>query len=350
MLLTRKPPSQWLCVRAQSAILAQRARRHRASSAAASLQAASSRTISSVRLNGSTTRRELERYDAQFARAATEAEDAARQVREARLAAQEAVSEARRLAAARVRAEAHHARRVAEVRDQVERERRDESLPETARGVRRAEARADAPDRRARRAAGLSAAGRARRGRRGGEASQGGRGRRDHDARTPRRLARKAEKEALERRVRGRRAPPWSRRRSERARGEAEAERAASEARRTREAGAPGTSWPRCEREGSQSSSGDDPRTPKTAAANARDGGTEESGSRCALSGRGVWAQARPEGQKKGGGGGRSRRRARDARATVENVPKERHHVVFECYFCTRSVTRRVILRNAIIR
>ena len=74
--------------------------------------------------------RELERYDAQFARAATEAEDAARQVREARLAAQEAVSEARRWQQRASESEAHHARRVAEMRDAVERERfnRDESL------------------------------------------------------------------------------------------------------------------------------------------------------------------------------------------------------------------------------
>ena len=74
--------------------------------------------------------RELERYDAQFARAATEAEDSARQVREAKLAAQEAVSEARRWQQRASESEAHHARRVAEMRDAVERERfnRDESL------------------------------------------------------------------------------------------------------------------------------------------------------------------------------------------------------------------------------
>ena len=74
--------------------------------------------------------RELERYDAQFARAATEAEDSARQVREARLAAQEAVSESRRWQQRASESEAHHARRVAEMRDSVERERfnRDEAL------------------------------------------------------------------------------------------------------------------------------------------------------------------------------------------------------------------------------
>ena len=65
--------------------------------------------------------RELERYDAQFARAATEAEDAARQVREARLAARGGLRGRRWRQ--RVRVEAHHARRVAEMRDAVERER-----------------------------------------------------------------------------------------------------------------------------------------------------------------------------------------------------------------------------------
>ena len=74
--------------------------------------------------------KELERYDASFARASTEAEASAKQLREARLGTQEAVSESRRWQQRCAESEAHHARRVAENRDVVERERfaRDEAL------------------------------------------------------------------------------------------------------------------------------------------------------------------------------------------------------------------------------
>jgi len=173
--------------------------------------------------------RELERYDAQFARAATEAEDSARQVREARLAAQEAVSESRRWQQRASESEAHHARRVAEMRDAVERERfnRDESLLRqreefdahkralmrqiAERDEMLATAQSDARD---------AVAAEARRAREGADVEK-------HDA-DAEASARKAEKEALERRV------DEARRRAAAAEQEADAARAAkTEAERT---------------------------------------------------------------------------------------------------------------------
>jgi chromosome segregation ATPase len=165
---------------------------------------------------------ELERYDAQFARAATEAEDAARQVREARLAAQEAVSEARRWQQRASESEAHHARRVAEMRDAVERERfnRDESLLRQReefdahkRALMRQIAERDELLETAQSDARDAVAAEARRAREGVDVEK-------HDA-DAEASARKAEKEALERRV------EEARRRAAAAEQEAEAARAA---------------------------------------------------------------------------------------------------------------------------
>ncbi len=178
---------------------------------------------------------ELERYDAQFARAATEAEDAARQVREARLAAQEAVSEARRWQQRASESEAHHARRVAEMRDAVERERfnRDESLLRQReefdahkRALMRQIAERDELLETAQSDARDAVAAEARRAREGVDVEK-----QDADAEAS---ARKAEKEALERRVEeARRRAAAAEQEAEAARAaKAEAERAASEARR----------------------------------------------------------------------------------------------------------------------
>jgi len=178
---------------------------------------------------------ELERYDAQFARAATEAEDAARQVREARLAAQEAVSEARRWQQRASESEAHHARRVAEMRDAVERERfnRDESLLRQReefdahkRALMRQIAERDELLETAQSDARDAVAAEARRAREGVDVEK-------HDA-DAEASARKAEKEALERRVEeARRRAAAAEQEAEAARAaKAEAERAASEARR----------------------------------------------------------------------------------------------------------------------
>lgn len=73
---------------------------------------------------------ELEKYDAQFARCATEAEQGAKQLREQRLVTQEAVSEQRRWQTRCAESESNYARRVAEHRDVVEQERfaRNEAL------------------------------------------------------------------------------------------------------------------------------------------------------------------------------------------------------------------------------
>ena len=178
---------------------------------------------------------ELERYDAQFARAATEAEDAARQVREARLAAQEAVSEARRWQQRASESEAHHARRVAEMRDAVERERfnRDESLLRQReefdahkRALMRQIAERDELLETAQSDARDAVAAEARRAREGVDVEK-------HDA-DAEASARKAEKEALERRVEEvRRRAAAAEQEAEAARAaKAEAERAASEQRR----------------------------------------------------------------------------------------------------------------------
>ena len=178
---------------------------------------------------------ELERYDAQFARAATEAEDAARQVREARLAAQEAVSEARRWQQRASESEAHHARRVAEMRDAVERERfnRDESLLRQReefdahkRALMRQIAERDELLETAQSDARDAVAAEARRAREGVDVEK-----QDADAEAS---ARKAEKEALERRVEeARRRAAAAEQEAEASRAaKAEAERAASEARR----------------------------------------------------------------------------------------------------------------------
>ena len=178
---------------------------------------------------------ELERYDAQFARAATEAEDAARQVREARLAAQEAVSEARRWQQRASESEAHHARRVAEMRDAVERERfnRDESLLRQReefdahkRALMRQIAERDELLETAQSDARDAVAAEARRAREGVDVEK-------HDA-DAEASARKAEKEALERRVEeARRRAAAAEQEAEAARAaKAEAERAASEQRR----------------------------------------------------------------------------------------------------------------------
>jgi len=178
---------------------------------------------------------ELERYDAQFARAATEAEDAARQVREARLAAQEAVSEARRWQQRASESEAHHARRVAEMRDAVERERfnRDESLLRQReefdahkRALMRQIAERDELLETAQSDARDAVAAEARRAREGVDVEK-------HDA-DAEASARKAEKEALERRgEEARRRAAAAEQEAEAARAaKAEAERAASEARR----------------------------------------------------------------------------------------------------------------------
>ena len=150
---------------------------------------------------------ELDRYDEQFELSATEAEDAARQVREALLAAGGGLR-GPALAAARVRVRgAPRAPRRGDARRGGARAFQPRRVaPETARGVRRAQARADAPDRRARRAAGDRAVGRARRRRRGGEASQGGRGRRE--ARRRRRGVRAQSREGGARAPRGGGAPP----------------------------------------------------------------------------------------------------------------------------------------------
>ena len=161
--------------------------------------------------------RELERYDAQFARAATEAEDAARQVREARPRRRRrsprpgAGSSARPSPRRTTRAASRRCARwwSASVSTAT-------VAPETARGVRRAQARADAPDRRARRAAGDRAVGRARRPpRRRGE--PGGRTSRSTTP-TPRRprVPRRRRSSAAWRRRAA--APPRSRRRKPRAR------------------------------------------------------------------------------------------------------------------------------------
>ena len=173
--------------------------------------------------------RELERYDAQFARAATEAEDSARQVREARLAAQEAVSESRRWQQRASESEAHHARRVAEMRDAVERERfnRDESLlrqreefDQHKRALMRQIAERDEMLLTAQSDARDAVAAEARRAREGADVEK-------HDA-DAEASARKAEKEALERRV------DEARRRAAAAEQEADAARAAkTEAERT---------------------------------------------------------------------------------------------------------------------
>ena len=166
--------------------------------------------------------RELERYDAQFARAATEAEDSARQVREAKLAAQEAVSEARRWQQRASESEAHHARRVAEMRDAVERERfnRDESLlrqreefDQHKRALMRQIAERDEMLATAQSDARDAVAAEARRLREGADVEK-------HDA-DAEASARKAEKEALERRV------EEARRRAAAAEQEADAARAA---------------------------------------------------------------------------------------------------------------------------
>ena len=166
--------------------------------------------------------RELERYDAQFARAATEAEDSARQVREAKLAAQEAVSEARRWQQRASESEAHHARRVAEMRDAVERERfnRDESLlrqreefDQHKRALMRQIAERDEMLLTAQSDARDAVAAEARRLREGADVEK-------HDA-DAEASARKAEKEALERRV------EEARRRAAAAEQEADAARAA---------------------------------------------------------------------------------------------------------------------------
>jgi chromosome segregation ATPase len=74
--------------------------------------------------------RELERYDIQFARMTSDAEDAARRLREAQLAAAEAVSDAKQGQQRGAEGEAHYAQRTAEMRDALEAERyaREEAL------------------------------------------------------------------------------------------------------------------------------------------------------------------------------------------------------------------------------
>ena len=179
--------------------------------------------------------RELERYDAQFARAATEAEDSARQVREAKLATQEAVSEARRWQQRASESEAHHARRVAEMRDAVERERfnRDESLlrqreefDQHKRALMRQIAERDEMLATAQSDARDAVAAEARRLREGADVEK-------HDA-DAEASARKAEKEALERRVEeARRRAAAAEQEADAARAaKTEAERAGSETRR----------------------------------------------------------------------------------------------------------------------
>lgn len=66
--------------------------------------------------------RELERYDVQVARMTSEAEESARQVRDAQLAAAEAASEAKSWRQRGVEAEAHHAQRIAEAGKTTKRE------------------------------------------------------------------------------------------------------------------------------------------------------------------------------------------------------------------------------------
>ena len=297
---------------------------------------------------------ELERYDAQFARAATEAEDAARQVREARLAAQEAVSEARRWQQRASESEAHHARRVAEMRDAVERERfnRDESLLRQReefdahkRALMRQIAERDELLETAQSDARDAVAAEARRAREGVDVEK-------HDA-DAEASARKAEKEALERRV-------------EEARRRAAAEQEAeARARRRRRPNAPPRrrgarprrrsaretpSWPRCERSWRRPSARRAPVRGRRRGGGGGGGGGAAGrggGRGRAPGGRGGRAQARRRVRRGERGARRSRRRARDARGRSGARPggdarrRARHAPR------ARGAFRRVILRGS---